>query len=200
MSRFRRWGLLLGTFLIVGLVGWWGLPRLRPHVFHGMVMQSPELAPDFTLTDHTGRPVSLRDFRGKLVLLYFGYTFCPDVCPTTMAELAKAMNLLGKKADRVQVIMISVDPARDTPEKLAEYVTHFHPSFLGLTGTPDEIAQIAALYGIFYEKQEGTEATGYLVNHTATVTVIDRKGYVRLIFPFGTSAEAIADDLAYLLR
>ncbi len=200
MSRLRRWGVLLGAFLVVGLVGWWGLPRLRPHVFHGMVMQSPERAPDFTLTDHTGRSVSLHDFRGKLVLLYFGYTFCPDVCPTTMAELAKAMELLGKKADQVQVIMISVDPARDTPEKLAEYVTHFHPSFLGLTGTPDEIAQIAALYGIFYEKQEGTEATGYLVNHTATVTVIDRKGYVRLIFPFGTPAEAIADDLAYLLR
>ena len=175
MKQSKKWGLLLGAFLIVGLVGWWGLPRLRPHVFHGMVMQSPDPAPDFTLTAHTGQPVSLSDFRGKLVLLYFGYTFCPDVCPTTLVELAKAVNLLGRKAEQVQVVMISVDPARDTPEKLAEYVTHFHPSFLGMTGTPDEIAAVAALYGIFYEKQEGTEATGYLVDHTATVTVISRR-------------------------
>ena len=96
--------------------------------------------------------------------------------------------------------MVSVDPERDTPEMLAEYVTHFHPSFIGVTGTPDEIAEVATLYGIFYEAHEGTAATGYLVDHTATVMVIDQDGHLKLVFPFGEPAENIAEDLAYLLR
>ena len=96
--------------------------------------------------------------------------------------------------------MISVDPARDTPEILAEYVSHFHPGFIGVTGTPEEIAQVAASYGIFYEAHEGTAATGYLVDHTATVLVIDQEGHLKLVFPFGTTAEDIAKDLAYLLQ
>ena len=144
--------------------------------------------------------MSLKDFKDQLVLLYFGYTFCPDVCPTTLSELRKTMDLMGKKSDDVQVIMISVDPERDTPEMLADYVAHFHPAFLGVTGTPEEIAETATLYGIFYEAHEGTEATGYLVDHTATVMVIDKDGHLKLIFPFGTPAKDIADDLLHLLK
>jgi len=191
-------------FLVSALVVAGGLYAavlwFRPHTFHGSVIQSPDLAHDFTLNAANGKTVSLSDYRGKLVLLYFGYTFCPDVCPATMGNAAQALRLLGNKANDVQLIMISVDPERDTPEKLAEYVTHFHPSFIGVTGKPEDLMQIASLYGVFYEKQDGTEATNYLVDHTATLMVIDRKGYLKLVMPFGVSVKEIADDIKYLLR
>jgi protein SCO1/2 len=147
-----------------------------------------------------GQRVSLDDFRGKLVVLYFGYTFCPDVCPATLVEIAGAMDILGEDAKDIQTIMISVDPERDTPEQLAEYVAHFDPNFLGVTGTEEEVAEIATLYGIFYEKHEGTVASGYLIDHTATTMVIDQDGYLKLLLPFGTTAQDMADDLAYLLK
>lgn len=172
----------------------------RPYTYHGMLLESPNPAADFTLTDASGQPVSLSDFRGKLVVLYFGYTFCPDVCPTTMTELAKAIQALGPKANEVQVIMVSVDPERDTPQKVAEYVSYFDPNFIGLSGTPEEVAAAATPFGIYYEKHEGTAATGYLVDHTATLNVVDQEGRMRLVLPFGTSGEDIADDLAHLLR
>lgn len=192
--------IVLILVVLVG-VGYVGYNRFRPHVFHGTVLQSPQPAPDFELTGEGGRRVRLSDFRGKIVLLFFGYTFCPDVCPTTMRELARAMEILGpEKARDIQVIMISVDPERDTPEHINEYVHAFNPNFIGLTGTPDEIAQVATMYGIFYQKREGTAATGYLVDHTATVTVINREGYVKLLIPYGVTAAEIADDLAYMLR
>jgi len=189
-------GLGLGLVLVTAIA----LPLLRPYTFHGTVLQSQQPAPDFELTANLGQKVSLKDFEGKVVMLYFGYTFCPDVCPATLSELRNAMEILGAQAKDVQVIMISVDPERDTPEILAEYVTHFSPSFLGVTGTPEEISEVASLYGIFYEAHEGTEATGYLVDHTATVMVIDQDGYLKLAFPFGTSAADIAEDLEHILN
>ncbi|NPA31012.1 MAG: SCO family protein [Chloroflexi bacterium] len=194
----RGLGWALGALLLI-VLGWWGWQRFRPYAFHGTVLQSAEPAPDFTLMSADG-PVSLSDFRGRIVMLYFGYTFCPDVCPTTLFEVQKTMELLGEDADQVQLIMISVDPLRDTPERLKEYVQYFHPSFIGVTGSEDEIAQVATQYGIYYEKHEGTPATGYLVDHTATLTVVDRKGYVKLIFPYGTPAEDMAADLKYLIE
>ncbi len=181
----------------VALVGGFAYTRLRPYAFHGSVIQSQNPAPDFTLQGADG-PVSLRDFRGKTVLLFFGYSFCPDVCPTTMSDLAKTMSLLGRQADRYQVIMVSVDPERDTPEKIDAYAKHFDERFLGLSGSPEDVAQVATLYGIYYQKQEGTAASGYLVDHTATVMVIDRKGYLRLLLPFGTAPEDIAADLQHI--
>jgi len=199
MSVAKRglwWG--VGALLLVA-VGWWGWQRFRPYAFHGTVLQSAEPAPDFTLMSADG-PVSLSDFRGKVVLLYFGYTFCPDVCPTTLFEVQRAMELLGEDADQVQLIMVSVDPLRDTPERLKEYVQYFHPSFIGVTGSEEEIAQVATQYGIYYQKHEGTPATGYLVDHTATITVVDKEGYVKLIFPYGTPAEDMAADLKYLIE
>ena len=178
-----------------------GFAGEQPHVFHGIVSQSPPHAADFTLTAHTGKPARLSDFQGKLVLLYFGYTYCPGICPTTLAEVVQALRTLGpQEAEKIQVLMISVDPERDTPHRLAAYLTHFHPSFLGLTGTPDEIATTAVSYGIYYKKYEGPTADSYLVDHTSMVIVVDEKGIVRLLFPFGTSAQAMADDLTALLH
>jgi len=190
---------LLG-FVVIVVATFIGGRLLTPYAFHGAILQSPQPAHDFALMSHMGQRLALSDLRGKLVLLYFGYTTCPDVCPTTLAELAKAYKLLGKEAEQIQVLMVSVDPDRDTPAVMADYVTSFHPAFIGLIGTPDEIAQIATYYGVYYERVESESALGYLINHTATVTVIDRKGYLRLVFPYGTPAEDIAADLRYLLQ
>ena len=199
MIKRNSWVFIVGLLVGLAIVAAVMLPRLKPHTFYGTVMQSPDSAPDFALQTATGT-VGLEELRGKIVLLYFGYTFCPDVCPATLAEFSNALEILGKKATDVQLIMISVDPWRDTPEMLRDYVIHFHPSFLGATGSEQEIAQIATMYGVFFEKHEGTQATGYLVDHTATVMVIDQDGYLKLIFPFGAPAQEIAEDLEYLLN
>ncbi|MDP1548205.1 MAG: SCO family protein [Anaerolineales bacterium] len=188
------------TLVIVTILGLSaGVYFFRPHTFHGTVIQSPDLAHDFTLTSADG-DVSLSDYRGKLVLIYFGYTFCPDICPATLANVGQALRDIGDSADDVQVIMISLDPERDTPEKLAQYMKHFHPSFIGVTGTPEQLAEVAALYGIYYQKTEGSVASGYLLDHTATLLVIDREGYLKLVFPFGVTVPEIADDLKYMLK
>ena len=163
-------------------------------------MQSTQPVTNFTLTGPGEQPVSLIDFRGKVVMLYFGYTFCPDVCPATMVELRDAMEILGDRSEDVQVIMITLDPERDTPEVLGAYLSHFDDSFIGLTGTPDELIAVTAPMGIFYEKHEGSAASGYLVDHTATVAVLDKTGKLRLIYPFGTTGEEMAADLKYLIR
>lgn len=197
-----KWLLIGGIALILGLLVGWATIMLigRPYTYHGTVIQSPDPARNFTLSGADGQEVSLDDFRGQAVLLYFGYTFCPDVCPATMVELGQATKILGDDAQKTQVIMISVDPDRDTPEKLAEYVTHFDPSFIGVTGSEDEVAEVATQFGIFYEKHEGTVATGYLIDHTASVVVIDPEGHLRLVYPFGTPAADIAADLSHLVN
>jgi len=190
---------IIAGIVALGATAFIGGRWITPYAFHGAVLQSPQPAQNFTLTNHLGQKMSLTDLRGKFVLLYFGYTICPDVCPTTLADLAKARKLLGKDGEQIQVIMITVDPARDTQAVLADYVTHFHPSFIGMTGTEDQIAQIATYYGVFYERQDSDSALGYLMNHTATTMVVDRAGYLRLVFPYGTLAQDIASDLQYLM-
>lgn len=172
----------------------------QPYEYHGLYLDSPMSVPAVTLTDQNGQPASLADYRDKVVLVYFGYTFCPDVCPTTLTEVNKALDLLGNQADQVQMVMISVDPERDTPAVLANHLSNFNPSFVGMTGTPDQIASAAMPFGVFYEKHEGTAATGYLVDHTASVMVLDREGRMRLVLPFETPAEDIAADLRQLLK
>ncbi len=142
----------------------------------------------------------LTDYEGKVVVLYFGYTFCPDVCPITLSKLDRAMDILGDKAEDVQVIMVSVDPERDTPEILEQYMAHFNPAFIGVTGDTNAIDRIATVYGVYYEAEEGSDATGYLVNHTATVMVVDKDGYLKLVLPFEGTAEEIAADLNFFLR
>lgn len=172
---------------------------LRPQPLHGTELQGSQPAADFALAGSTGQMVRLSDFRGKVVVLYFGYTFCPDVCPTTLATVARALRLLGAQATDVQVLMVTVDPERDTPERLARYLSLFDPSFIGLTGPEEEIAAAASAYGIYYEKRATASAATYLVDHTATTIVVDRQGAVRLLFPFGATAEDMAADLHILL-
>jgi len=188
-------GLIIGIGFAWLLINW-----LIPPTYNGQVIDSKDPVTNFTLTGPGGESVSLVDFRDKVVILYFGYTFCPDVCPATMVELRTAMEELGRQADDVQVLMVSLDPERDTPEVLEKYVAHFNPSFIGLTGTEDEVIAASAPLGIFYEKEEGSAASGYLVNHTATVMVLDKRGHLRLLYPFGTEGEAMAADLRHLTR
>ncbi len=176
------------------------LQMIIPYQYHGSAISSSQPMTNFTLTGPGGENVSLIDFRDKVVLIYFGYTFCPDVCPATMVELKTAMEKLGKKADDVQVIMITLDPERDTWKVLQEYVQHFNPDFIGLTGTEDEIIAVTAPFGIFFEKEEGTVETGYLLAHTAAVAALDKEGKLRLLFSFGTPGEDIAQDVEQLLR
>ncbi|MBK7451143.1 MAG: SCO family protein [Anaerolineales bacterium] len=183
--------------IVAGLAA--GYYFFRPHTFHGTVIQSPDPSYDFTLTSVNG-DVSPSDYRGKIVLLYFGYTFCPDICPATLASVAQALRDMGTKAEDIQLIMVSLDPGRDTPEKLAEYVAHFHPSFIGITGTQAQLDEVASLYGIYYQKTQGSDASGYLIDHTATLLVLDREGYLKLVFPFGVTPQEIADDLKYMLK
>mgnify|MGYP000848189468 FL=1 len=194
----------LAALLLVGGVAVWSLINGRlpfmPPQLHGTVIQSPDRVPDFTLDASTGERVSLSDLRGKVLLVYFGYTFCPDACPTTMAELKKVPPALGRSADDVQVVMISADPQRDTPEVLREYLAHFDPSFLGLTGTEEEILAAATPLGIYYYAHEGSAASGYLVDHTTSVLAIDREGYLRVIYSFETPGEDIAADMRWLVR
>jgi protein SCO1 len=190
------------TAVIAGVIAGTLIVRAtRPPELHGTLFQPPIDTPDFTLNATTGGPLSLSDLRGKYVLLYFGYTFCPDVCPTTLNELAVMMDTLDPdKAKDVQVVMVTVDPERDTVEHLAEYLKYFDPSFVGLTGTLDEIQTVASEHGVFFEKRTGTEDSGYLVDHTSYVNVIDPDGKLRMIFPYGTTGADMAADLKYVMR
>ncbi len=156
-------------------------------------------ARDFQLTDHTGKPRSLADFHGKVVVVFFGYTQCPDVCPTTMAEMSEVMKSLGPDADRVQVLFVTVDPERDTPALLAQYVPAFDSRFLGLTGSPAEIDKVAKEFRVFYQKVPGKAPGSYTMDHTAGSYVFDPKGRIRLFVKHGQGPEPIAHDIKRLL-
>lgn len=206
MLRRRWWwwalgGLLAGAaFALFVLQVVAGRP-FGPPRYHGTVIQSPTPVPDVTLTAHTGRSVTLQDLRGRVLLIYFGYTYCPDACPTTMAELAAAVEELSpEQRAQVQVILISVDPERDTPARLADYVAHFSPSFLGMTGSQEELEAVAAPFGVYFEKGEPLGSDGYLVDHTASVFAVDKEGDLRLIYSYATPSEDIVADLRYLVR
>ncbi len=153
---------------------------------------------DFTLTGHHGNPVSLLDYRGKVVLLTFGYTHCPDVCPLIMSYLQQVAQRLGKQVSDVQTIFVSFDPERDTLEQLKNYISHFHPSFLGLTGTPEEIKKVARQYRAAYFKQNVKSAAGYLYAHTDYIYLIDQQGQLRRIYR-KTPLNKIVEDIQYLI-
>jgi len=155
---------------------------------------------DFALTDHTGAPRTLADYRGKAVVLFFGYTQCPDVCPTTLAALAEAMQQLGPEAARVQVLFVTVDPERDTAELLANYVTAFNPTFAGLSGDADATARVAKEFKILYQKQPGRTPGSYTMDHSAGTFVFDPQGRLRLYVSYGQGAEVFAHDIRELLR
>ena len=167
--------------------------------FNNVDITGANYANGFSLTDHTGARRTLADFRGKVVVIFFGYTQCPDVCPTTMQEMVEVRRALGKDADQLQVIFVTVDPQRDTREVLAQYVPGFDPSFVGLYGTAEEIAKVAKEFKVFYQKVPGPTETSYTIDHTAGSYVIDKAGKPRLFLKHNQGAAPIVADLRQLL-
>ena len=156
-------------------------------------------AKDFALTDHTGKPRTLADFKGKAVVIFFGYTQCPDVCPTTMVEMANVMKELGPQADKVQVLFVTVDPERDTQALLAQYVPAFDPRFIGLYGDLPATEKVAKEFKVFYQKVPGKTPGSYTMDHTAGSYVFDPAGNIRLFVRHGQGPEPIVHDLKLLL-
>jgi len=158
-----------------------------------------EFAHDFRLTDHNGKPRTLADFRGKVVVIFFGYTFCPDACPTTMGELALVMKELGKDAGKLQVLFVTVDPERDTPAVLSKYVPAFDPSFLGLYGDAEATARTAKEFKVFYQKQP-LPGGSYSMDHSAGSFIFDPAGRVRLFAQYGQGAQPLLHDIRLLME
>ncbi|MEZ4518536.1 MAG: SCO family protein [Chloroflexota bacterium] len=171
----------------------------QTHEFAGAVLEEPKPVPDFTLTAAGDTPVSLSDFRGEYVYLYFGYTFCPDACPITLSKLSTLHKDLGDDADEMQVIMVTVDPERDTPDVLADYVTRFDPSFIGLAGSKAEIDAAGQPFGIYYQRSETETAGGYLIDHSTRTYLIDPAGNARVAYSHDTPAEDMLTDLQWLI-
>ena len=192
----------VGSLLLIAVVAAATLLFGKPATFRGTTYAEPyPPAPEFSLTRADGSIYTLNDLKGRIALVFFGYTSCPDVCPTTLAELNQALTRLSvSDAARVQVVFITVDPGRDTPEKTQAYVNNFNSGFVGLSGTEEELASVWGSYGVFREVVEGTSAFGYLVNHTARVTLIDPAGSLRVSFGFETPVEDIAHDLKLILK
>lgn len=172
--------------------------RVLPSLYHAIDVSVPLEQADFHLADPSGKPLSLADFRGKVVVLFFGYTHCPVVCPTTLADLAQVMRMLGKDADRVQVLFITIDPERDTPELLAKFVPAFYPTFLGLSGDAQATAQAARLFGVSYEKQFYKKG-GYAFLHSDGTFLIGPKGLPLLLARYGQQADLLVQDIRLLL-
>jgi protein SCO1/2 len=189
------------SVFVIGLAIALNILLFKPASFRGTAYADPlPAAFNFSLTDAQGETFELGKSNSKVTLLFFGYMYCPDVCPTTLAELKLAMDMLKDNADKVQVVFVSVDPGRDTSEEMQKYVERFNPDFIGLSGTEEELKPIWDSYGIFRETVEGTSATNYIVNHTARVILIDEDGNMRLSYGFQTPPEDIAHDIKLLLK
>jgi protein SCO1/2 len=167
--------------------------------FRNVDMTGAEYAKGFALTDHNGKPRTLADFNGKVVVVFFGYTRCPDVCPTTMVEMKEVMRKLGPEADKVQVLFVTLDPERDTQQVLAQYVPAFDPRFLGLYGDSATTLKTAKEFKVFYEKRPGSNPGAYTVDHTAASFVFDPKGRLRLYVKHD-QIESLGDDIRTLLK
>jgi len=202
MARFgagsrRRLLIMLALCGVVSLAGCG--PNGETEPFESTDITGADFGRQFELVDHHGTVRHLADFRGKVVVLFFGFTHCPDVCPTTLAEFNAALQQLGDAAKRVQVLFVTVDPERDTPEVLGAYVTAFNTDFLGLTGTPEQIAKVAREFKVIYQKAEGSQPGSYSVDHSAGTFVFDEQGRLRLYASYGLGSEAIAKDIGRLL-
>ena len=168
--------------------------------FNAIDITGADYAKGVTLTDHNGQSRNLSDFKGKVVVLFFGYTQCPDVCPTSMSELAEVKRLLGADGDKLQGVFVTVDPARDTTELLKAYMTNFDPTFVAFVPTADELADVAKRFKIYYKKQNGPTPTSYTMDHSAGSYVYDTQGRVRLYSRYGSGAQVLAQDIQTLLK
>ncbi|MEK7345488.1 MAG: SCO family protein [Pseudomonadota bacterium] len=194
---FSRWALALGMAgTVVGLAG---CGNDKP-AFRGVDITGADYAQGWTLSDQDGQSRTLKDFAGKVVVVFFGYTQCPDVCPTALQEMAQAKQLLGADGTQLQSIFITVDPARDTPELLKAYMANFGPDFVALRPTPEQLPQVTKDFKIYYKKVEGKTPTSYTMDHSAGSFTFDPQGRVRLYNRHASGAAALAEDAKILLK
>jgi protein SCO1/2 len=204
LLKDKPWMLGVLVLVIAGLAfGIWSLTADDPHEWNGAAYDPPRQDIAFSLTNTEGEPVSTSDLQGKVVLLYFGYTSCPDFCPATLTDFQRVKNELGEDAGDVAFVMITVDPARDTPERLGEYLEFFDPAFIGLTGTVEEIEPVKQQFGIISKPGDATPmANGgefYFVDHSTQTYVLNTEGELALEYAWGTPAEDITEDVRHLL-
>ncbi|QTN27465.1 SCO family protein [Rhodoferax sp. AJA081-3] len=186
--------------VFAGAIGIFGACTPQQPVFSSIDVTGADYAKGFELTDHNGQVRTLKDFAGKVVVLFFGYTQCPDVCPTTMTELADVKKALGTDGERLQGIFITVDPERDTPELLKAYMGNFDPSFVALRATPDKLTALAKDYKIYFKKVEGKTPTSYSMDHSAGSYVYDTQGRLRLFTRYGSGPKPLTEDIRQLLK
>ena len=194
MSPAAKRGLFI---LFAGIAVLLGILAYDFRAFFPTGLEGEQVAPvaiggEFTLTDQNGVERRPEDFRGKLMLVYFGYTFCPDACPTALQDMSRAIDIMGNKGDAVQPIFITIDPARDTVEQMKLYASNFHPRLVALTGTPEQIAAAAKAYRVYYEKGKSTGGDDYLMDHTSFIYLMGPDGKYLSHFPPGTTAEQMA--------
>lgn len=192
----RPFGLVVAALMALVLAG---CSPDRPR-FQASDVTGAAFGRDFKLTDHNGRPRTLADFRGKVVVMFFGYTQCPDICPTTLSDLAAALQKLGADASSVQVLFVTIDPERDTPALLSSYVPAFNPTFLGLYGDAAATAATAREFKILYQKQPGATPGSYSMDHSAGTFIFDPQGRLRLFVTHGQGPELFAHDIRELLH
>ena len=201
IRRLLAWVVCAVALILGGFAGYVALgKRDSKPAFEAVDVTGVDWGKEFALTDHLGRRRTLADFRGKVVALYFGYTRCPDMCPTTMAKLAQAVRLLGREGEEVQGLFITVDPKRDTPDVLAQYVPSFHPAFIGLYGDRETIARTAKEFKVYFNAQPPNEYGSYTVDHSGYLFVFDREGRLRLLIRPEAMPQSVAHDMRLLLE
>jgi len=196
MPRILFFAILFGLFSITLLLA----ACSAPYQFHGTRVEPPRAAADFALTNPEGQTVRLSDYRGQLVLLFFGYTHCPDVCPTTLAQFKRVRAQLGSPAERVRFVFITVDPERDTPELLRTYLAGFDPTFIGLTGATADLEAVWKSYGVYREKRAVGSALDYSMDHTARIYAVDTRGNLRMTWLLDTDTAELLQDVRHLLE
>lgn len=189
---------ILLAVLAVSVVG--AIIFRRPYTFHGTVINPPLPLTDIALQTANNQTFHLSHLKGKIALLFFGYTSCPDVCPITLATFNQVYERLGDDAQKIAFVMITADPERDTPEKISAYVKRFNPEFVGLSGNLSNLQPLWDELGVFVEKQDTGSAAGYVLSHTASVFVLDRNGSLLMTFPYSTTAMEMVGDLTELMK
>ena len=199
MHRRRALHTFIGGALLASMTTFLVGCKPNPIKFEGVDITGAAYGQDFPLQDASGKQRSVQEFAGQVVVVFFGYTQCPDVCPATLQELVEVKALLGSQADRLQGVFVSLDPERDTPEVIQAYTQAFDPSMLALTGTPEQIAAVAKDFKVFYKKVEGKQPGSYTMDHSAGLYVYDTKGQLRAYHRYGQGAPALAKDVKALL-
>ncbi len=195
----KRW-FWLGLFILIGVLIVEALLVTQRYTLRGSVIEPARPAPDIMLYDANNQIFHLEQQRGKIILIFFGYTSCPDVCPATLSEMKQLKARLGEMAQKVIFVFVTVDPDRDTQERLKQYLSGFDSTFIGLTGSTRELTKVWQDYGVVREITGDDTAKGYLVSHSSRIYLVDTKGFLRLTYAFGTPFDDMLSDIRYLLN